>query len=327
MLHRTFVPSLIAFSLSMVAATEAVAVGAQRTFVASSGNDANPCSLAAPCRGFAAAITQTVSGGEIIVLDSAAYGPVSITQAVAIIAPAGVYAGISVFSGVGVTIAAGASDVVVLRGLTINGLGGTTGISVGSVGAVHIENCEISGMSTNGISTNTTGKLFVKDTVVRENVNGISLSSSTTPGIAALDRVHVLNNSNVGIWSLNAAASVRDGVVSGNLVGMIAGSFSAGQTPTLDVESSVIAENVQSGIQGANAAGHGIISVANSSIVGNAASVGQGVGGGASDVVRVSNTTIIGNGNGVGSAVISVGGNTVEGNNFSNTFTTTLSKK
>jgi hypothetical protein len=59
----------------------------QRTFVASTGNDANPCSLAAPCRAFGAAILQTSANGEVIVLDSAGYGPATITQPVSIIAP------------------------------------------------------------------------------------------------------------------------------------------------------------------------------------------------------------------------------------------------
>src|SRR6185369_1612428 len=100
---------------------------AQRTFVASNGNDANPCSIAAPCRSFDAAIAKTSSGGEVIVLDSAGYGFVVITQPVSIIAPPGVYAGVSVFSGTGIVVNPVLGKVT-LRGLTINSLGGTIGI-------------------------------------------------------------------------------------------------------------------------------------------------------------------------------------------------------
>jgi hypothetical protein len=57
---------------------------ANRTFVSGAGNDANPCSLAAPCRSFARALAQTSPGGEIAVLDTAGYGAVTITQAVSI---------------------------------------------------------------------------------------------------------------------------------------------------------------------------------------------------------------------------------------------------
>ena len=73
---------------------------AQRSFVsANHGNDANPCTVTLPCRNFAAAIAQTVAGGEVIVLDSGGYGPVTIGQSVSIIAPAGIYAGITATSG------------------------------------------------------------------------------------------------------------------------------------------------------------------------------------------------------------------------------------
>src|SRR5207302_10656614 len=113
---------------------------AQRTFVsAATGNDASPCTRTAPCRNFAAAIAQTASGGEVVVLDSGGYGTVTINQAVSLVAPPGVYAGISVFSGTGITVAAGATDVVTLRGLTLNGLGGNYGIDFNSGAALYVQ--------------------------------------------------------------------------------------------------------------------------------------------------------------------------------------------
>jgi hypothetical protein len=75
----------------------------QRTFVASNGADTNSCSLAAPCRSFGTAVAAVADHGEVIVLDSAGYGAVTITKSVSIIASPGVYAGISVFSGAGST--------------------------------------------------------------------------------------------------------------------------------------------------------------------------------------------------------------------------------
>src|SRR5689334_2710230 len=100
----------------------------QRTFVSGLGSDGNPCSRAAPCRTFGQAIMGTSVGGEAIVLDSAGYGAFSINKSVSIIAPQGVYAGISVFTGDGIDINAGPSDVVILRGLTVNSQGGANGI-------------------------------------------------------------------------------------------------------------------------------------------------------------------------------------------------------
>ena len=55
---------------------------ANRTFVSGTGSDANPCSLAAPCRSFQGALAQTSPGGEIAVLDTAGYGAVTIGKAI-----------------------------------------------------------------------------------------------------------------------------------------------------------------------------------------------------------------------------------------------------
>jgi hypothetical protein len=57
---------------------------ATRTWVSGHGADSGACALAAPCRTFAFALTQTASGGEIDVLDPAGYGTVNITQAISI---------------------------------------------------------------------------------------------------------------------------------------------------------------------------------------------------------------------------------------------------
>jgi hypothetical protein len=111
-----------AFALSVLTSTGASAT-AQRTFVSANGNDANPCSLAAPCRGLAAAVAAVASGGEVIVLDSGGYGTFAIGKSVSVIAPTGVYAGISVFSGAGITVSTVATDTVKLHGLTVSDQG------------------------------------------------------------------------------------------------------------------------------------------------------------------------------------------------------------
>src|SRR5713226_2263054 len=84
-------------TLALIIAFAAVpsAYSAPRTFVSSAGLDTNPCTLAAPCRSFTAALAQTSQAGSIIALDTAAYGAVTIGQSVSLLAPDGVYAGIS----------------------------------------------------------------------------------------------------------------------------------------------------------------------------------------------------------------------------------------
>src|SRR5207248_7037557 len=130
---------------------------AQRTFVASNGLDTNPCTHDQPCRSFNAAIAATTTGGEVVALDSAGYGTATIAVAITIVGAPGVHAGISVFSGNGIEVNAGSGDSVVLRNLSITGLGGTRGVNVTGVGALHVENCIVAGFTDFGIFANVTG--------------------------------------------------------------------------------------------------------------------------------------------------------------------------
>src|SRR5215472_11351460 len=152
---------------SLISSTDAYALS-NRTFVSGSGSDTNPCSLGAPCRSFAGALAQTSPGGEIAVLDTAGYGAVTIGQAVSIVNEEGVEAGITATSGDAISINAGASDVVNLRGLTIVGAGGANGITFNSGGALNIQNCVIRGFTANGLNLAPTGSadINVSNTIV-----------------------------------------------------------------------------------------------------------------------------------------------------------------
>ena len=170
----------------------------QRTFVSTSGvNNAN-CSITTPCRDFTTALAATNAGGEIIVLDSGGYGSVTIAQSVSIIAPAGVYAGISVFSGDGVTVAAGVAGNVTLRGLTINGQGGNRGIVVTSAAEVHIKRCIVTNMGADGIRIDGGTRINVRDTLVRDSgLHGLDVAAGT-PDVRVIDS-QFSNNTGDGI--------------------------------------------------------------------------------------------------------------------------------
>ena len=182
----------LAMSVLLFAAAVSNEAGAaaQRTFVASTGNDANPCSLAKPCRGFAAAVGMTNPGGEVIVLDSAGYGPVTITQSVSIVAPLGVYAGISVFAP-----DSGDSDKIMLRGLSITGQGGLHGIVVNSAAEVHVENCIVTNMTGTGIFILVTAgsAIEILNTSVQSNGEAGLWVSGGAPSIHLVDSQFALN--------------------------------------------------------------------------------------------------------------------------------------
>src|SRR5664279_799504 len=174
---RRFFACLCASILSIGAASPALAL-ANRVFVsARSGNNLNACdNISTPCQTFAGAVTQLNPNGEVIVLDSGGYGPVTITQGVTIEAPAGVTAFIHPPSGDAITVNAGAANVT-LRGLTLNV--GTNGITVNSVGTLNVENCFITGFSGRGIRMLSGGRLNVKGTDITACQYGVYLSNTT----------------------------------------------------------------------------------------------------------------------------------------------------
>ena len=121
-----------------------------RTFVSTSGLDTNACGPTAPCRTFSAALALTSAGGEIVVLSSGGYGPMTITQSVSIVA-AGVHPSISVSSGDAIGINA-PSATVNLSGLALIGEGSATnGLHIVNASSVVISGMSIEGFQ-NGIN-------------------------------------------------------------------------------------------------------------------------------------------------------------------------------
>lgn len=287
---------------------------AQRTFVATYGSDTNSCSLALPCRAFAAAIAQTSPGGEVIVLNSGGYGPVTITQSVSIISPPGVYAGISVTStpGNGVTIAAGASDIVILRGLTLTGPGvpygesGNDGIDVQSAGVVHVEGVIVTAFRSNGLSVFTAGELYVSDSIFRGNFGGVFAGAPAAALKVSIIRSAVENSALEGlVVGSNASATIRESLFAGNGSRGLRAYASSGTPSEVVVESCVFSGN-----------GEGILS-------------GQTTND--ASTIRVSNSTISHNSTGLrfinGNRLLSGGANTVEGNTTDGAFSGSYTKK
>src|ERR1700693_38941 len=94
---------------------------ATRTWVSGVGDDANPCSRTAPCKTFAGAISKTAAGGEIDALDPGGFGALTITKSITLDG-GGQVASILVAGTNGINVSAGATDVVILRNLRIQGL-------------------------------------------------------------------------------------------------------------------------------------------------------------------------------------------------------------
>src|SRR6202035_540255 len=224
---------------------------ATRTWVSGVGDDANPCSRTAPCKTFAGAISKTAPGGEINVLDPGGFGAVTITKSITISSwcfEAGAL--VSCTNGIIVNVPH-AHDVVILRGLDIEGLGtGVSGITVLTGGTVFIENSTINHFTVSGINFTPTvagSELHVLDTIVRDN--GVLPSSGqgilvapTAAAKATFDHVRIINNI-AGLKVLGSAAanvSVKNSVASSN---NFAGFATGTGTATMTVEDSVATHN------------------------------------------------------------------------------------
>jgi len=249
---------LLSFVATVLLVSSAPVVAVQRTFVASVGLPANTafnCSLAKPCRAFNEALSVTSPNGEVIVLDSAGYGTVTITQSVSIIAPPGIYAGVSVTAGDGITIN-GAGVVVKLKGLAVNGQGGNDGIVFLQGTRLTIEGGSVSGMTGNGINV-TAASAFtaIDDVAVSGNgVNGIVIVGDTR---ASVVRTHSEGNMLSGFLIADGATvTIRDSDASKNIFAGVRVQTGFAATTTVSIDGFTAAE-CQEGIDVAAPGGGG----------------------------------------------------------------------
>ena len=192
---KLLLPRCLWLALLLLASTP-LALHAQATkiFVASFGNDASDGSRGSPKRNFQPAHDAVATSGEIVVLDTAGYGNLSITKSVSVTVPPGVN-GFITHSGSGdaVSINAGAATVN-LRGLIING-SGDFAIHIRDAFYVSIDDCIIQGLWGHGIyeglaaSTSPVPKLAVHNCSARAcsfgldleiTANGVSLTASAS---------------------------------------------------------------------------------------------------------------------------------------------------
>ena len=276
-LQRSFFVPVTAMLAGVLAlALPLAAGGAQRTFVSSSGQDINACSIAAPCRSFGTALAHTDPGGEITVLDSAGYGAVTIAQSVSIIAPSGVYAGVSVFSSFDGVDVNGTGVNVTLRGLSINGQGGNVGIKFQQGARLAIDGCTVSGMMGNGISaTAANGAITIADTIARGNGNyGILVTgtlqasivrsraeANANAGFAFGDGASVsvadstaVNNGMLGVHVLTGIAATTQVTLDrlearGNSIGVLANAVVSGARTVVHVTRANLSQNPNGGLQ------------------------------------------------------------------------------
>ncbi len=243
------IATLLALGLHIVP----VEAAALRTFVSSTGNDANTasnCAATTPCRTLAAAFSVTAADGHIFMTDVAGYGALTITHSVTLVAIDGALIGVP-SGGTGITINAGVNDNIAIDGLILDGAGiGQNGIVFNTGRSLTITKSVVRGMTGAGIrfQPNASSALQVSNTVVAEtSSNGIIVQPSGSGNVTvSLNRVELYNNSYgffvYGVSSTGTlAAVIADSVAANNSIGFYV--FSTTAVSRLTVTRSVAANN------------------------------------------------------------------------------------
>jgi hypothetical protein len=277
---------------------------ASRTWVSGVGDDVNPCSRTAPCKTWAGAISKTANGGEIDALDPGGFGAVTITKSMTIDGGGGQVASTLVAGTNGFIVAAGGSDIVIIKNVRIQGLRGAGNANAGlsavrftSGAALVLDNDEIYGFNNFGVDFEpnqaTASTLSVQDTLMVNCGGGGVLVAPVGGGAAtaAITRSRVYD-SLFGVKAQdNAKVNVSFSVAANNSAnGYVAASVSA--AAEINLFNSVAHANTNSGV--ATAGASAVIRLAYSEITDNATGINT-AGGGTIAGTSPATNSVIGN--------------------------------
>jgi hypothetical protein len=241
---------------------------ASRTWISGVGDDANPCSRTAPCKTFAGAISKTLGGGEIDVLDPGGFGAVTITKSITLDGGGGQVASILVSGSNGVNISAAATDIIILRNLRLNGIvqtgsPGLVGVQVNTAARVVIEKCDIFGFGTAAllVATSATSSPLVKfqETTLNNNAAGISVKPTGGTVKIEIESTHVDANTNAGLRVDGTAGGAVIATISESSISLNGAAglnvLSGTANVSVDVQRTVIANNNGAGVSSSNTNG------------------------------------------------------------------------
>jgi hypothetical protein len=253
-----FTIKVLAIATFMFATVSIAQAQASRTWVSGVGDDANPCSRTAPCKTWAGAISKTAACGEIDALDPGGFGAVTITKSITLDGT-GTFASILASLVNGIVINAAATDVITIRGISIDGFcNGINGINVLQAKTVNVEDCVIFRFNTgNGITVNETNDcaLNVRNTVIRDNtLDGINTTSSGGTVKVTLEKVSLTGNGN-GLHARQSTRAVANNCNFSNNTTNGVFSDATAAFATIRVWNSDISLNGGNGVRAGNAGG------------------------------------------------------------------------
>jgi hypothetical protein len=308
MINQRMTRGLLLGACLFAASVTSHAAGLFRAYLSASGNDANPCSVTAPCRLLPAALAAVADGGEIWMLDSANYNTatVNITKSVTILAVPGAVGSVVAIGGPAIS-SATSSIHIVLRNLVIVPFSdgtGTDGVDALAALTLTLEKTIVGGNINNGIvGIGATVRLV--DSVIRDNqVDGVKIVGGRLYVLSS----RILGNQEIGVEvNPNSIGTptfvvVSDSVISNNGSGFAIVAFIDGVVGRASITRSTFADNVQLGAGAGDQSVHGadlVLSVGSSAFTGNAIGVQQ-FGAGAvfetqgNNMLRQNGTSVLG---------------------------------
>jgi hypothetical protein len=270
-----FTIKFLALAIVMFASVSIAQAQASRTWVSGVGDDANPCSRTAPCKTFAGAISKTAACGEIDALDPGGYGAVTITKSITIDGT-GTFASILASLVTGITVNAASTDVITIRGISINGFcNGLRAMNILQAKTVNIEDCVMFRFAGPGILVNESSDLAlnIRNTVIRDNT-GAGLDMTTSSGTVKFSISNCsFNGNNHGVHAKSRTQGTADNSVFSNNTtnGIFTDAVTAGTVAIVRVWNSQMGNNGGSGVRAGNAgnAGTAVVQIGQSQLNNN----------------------------------------------------------
>ena len=218
-------------AISMIAICWGGPACAGTHFVASTGTDSAACTRAAPCSTISQAVTNASPNDTVFCLDGVVGSALGIIKSIDIECSGAraVFRDTFTQASIVINIPVSSNDpfrTVRLRGISTLGANSTArisgrGIEIISAAAVFIEDVVVSEAQLQGIFDHRTGgqtKLFVTDSIIRNNGGAGIVAAASEPGIVVLNNVSSQNNA----YGIAVAAGnnvlVNRSVLSGNSV-------------------------------------------------------------------------------------------------------------
>jgi len=225
-----------------------------RAYLASDGSDANPCTLAAPCRLLPAALNAVADGGEVWMLDSANYNTstVNIYKSVSILAVPGAVGSIVATGGPAVQVAA-SGIAVALRNVVIvplyqsGGTTGTHGAVLSTASTLVVEHSLIANLPGVAVLSEIGGaRVRIVNSILRGNGSwGLVIRNGVHAEVASTQMLGNYGGVNAyGTSASTTTITVSDSVISGGTEGAFAHSTAAGAVTKITITRSTISHTV-----------------------------------------------------------------------------------